>query len=63
MTNEGTPGEDRESGAEERACVRCGHADSEHVERDSELPGRTLRRIYCEPCADWHDFLPAAEPV
>ncbi len=38
-------------------CQHCGHREDDHVERDTELAGITVRRFYCEPCGDWHDFL------
>lgn len=45
-------------GAPERPCRRCGHGDAAHTLQDFELAGQTVRRIYCEPCEDWHDFEP-----
>ena len=39
-------------------CRDCGHAEDEHVEREAEVAGATLRRTYCESCEDWHDFAP-----
>ena len=41
-----------------RACARCGHADAEHVLRDAEEAGATVRAVICVPCSDWHDFVP-----
>ncbi|MEX2446690.1 MAG: hypothetical protein WD734_05055 [Dehalococcoidia bacterium] len=47
-----------ETVAPERICQRCQHAEGDHFETDYELAGATARRIYCEPCDDWHDFVP-----
>lgn len=48
-------------GAPDEICASCGHAESAHIQRDHELAGRTVRRIYCEMCDDEHDFLPSPE--
>jgi hypothetical protein len=48
--------EDTSLGA--RVCVSCGHIEVEHALHDTELPGGTLRRSYCERCEDFHDFVP-----
>ena len=40
-----------------RACGQCGHVEDDHVEEEIELAGVTVRRVYCEPCESWHEFV------
>ncbi len=50
---------DREQdAAPDRPCSACGHAGAEHVLRETELEGNTVRQTYCVACTDWHDFTP-----
>ena len=43
-------------------CITCGHLGADHVERDIEIPGQTLRRCYCEVCDAICEFVPETEP-
>lgn len=52
------PGPELEEDLPERTCAQCGHGEGEHVEQDTELPGGTVRRIFCAPCEGFHDFVP-----
>lgn len=57
MTTDTDLGSD-DSGAPDRACALCGHAESDHEERDTELAGYTVRRFFCLGCDDWCEFEP-----
>jgi hypothetical protein len=50
-----------EGGAPDRICATCAHAESDHTLQEVEVGGNTLRRIYCEGCEEYHDFVP--EPL
>jgi len=52
-----------EDAAPDRPCSVCRHAGHEHVLRETELEGNTVRQTYCTSCADWHDFVPDASDV
>jgi hypothetical protein len=45
-------------GAAGLICVSCGHEEGAHIVQDSELPGGTMRRTYCQACEAFHDFVP-----
>ena len=44
--------------APDRICVECGHGESDHALQETEMPGATLRRTFCESCDGFHDFIP-----
>jgi hypothetical protein len=52
-----------ERGGPDRPCGRCGHAEVDHVLRDIEEPGRTVRQAYCESCDASCDFVPSPEDL
>ena len=45
---------------EDRRCHVCQHGERDHEVRDVE--GDTLKRGYCNACAEWHEFVPEPEP-
>ena len=57
MVNDSTPDPTAGDGPD-RICTECGHGESDHLVQDTEMPGATLRRTFCEPCDGYHDFVP-----
>lgn len=57
MTTEPPEIED-ESGAPDRPCANCGHPGHQHLVRDVELPGRTVRETFCSECGALCEFVP-----
>jgi hypothetical protein len=49
---------DVETGAPDRACATCGHSGHEHLVREVEVPGNTVRETYCSACAALCEFVP-----
>jgi len=45
-------------GAPDRACVNCGHPGHEHLVRETEVPGNTIRETYCSSCGANCAFAP-----
>ncbi|MFA7250262.1 MAG: hypothetical protein WC273_11610 [Dehalococcoidia bacterium] len=56
MTTE--PPEIEDEGAPDRACANCGHPGHQHLVRDAELPGRTVRETFCVECGALCEFVP-----
>jgi len=47
-----------ERGAPDRACAKCGHPGHEHLVREVEVPGNTVRETYCSTCTVICQFVP-----
>jgi hypothetical protein len=54
-------GADDERGAPDRPCANCGHAGHDHVVREIEVPGNTVRETYCEECVAICQFVPESD--
>ncbi len=57
MVTDGTP-DPTIGDAPDRSCATCGHRETDHHEQELEIPGGTLRRVFCEPCDAFHEFVP-----
>jgi hypothetical protein len=58
MTMTTEPPEIEDEGAPDRACANCGHPGHQHIVRDAELPGRTVRETFCSECGALCEFVP-----
>jgi len=50
-----------EGGAPDRACATCGHDGRQHIVREIEVAGNTVRETYCEACDRVCTFIPAPD--
>jgi len=48
-------------GAPDRACAQCGHPGHEHLVREVDVPGNTIREIYCSTCGAICTFVPESD--
>ena len=47
--------------ASDRPCGRCGHEGHQHLLREIEVAGNTVRETYCEACEALCEYVPAPE--
>lgn len=50
-----------EGGAPDLVCATCGHGGDDHVVRDIEVAGNTIRQAFCEGCDAACDYIPRPE--
>jgi len=54
----GPPEIEDERGAADRACANCGHPGHDHLVREVQVPGNTIRETYCSTCGAICEFVP-----
>ena len=49
---------DDDRGSPDLICGTCGHASGDHLMREIEVAGNTIREMYCESCDARCEFIP-----